>query len=753
MTLFDSIRRLRAAHDLLLAEPASSTREDAFKAARQSAAETAVQIPHRDLNDPAVADAWDLALSLAQQPASELGTPNEILTASAKLSGPVSGKALARALTGRAWEYETITRFDELPDGIWTAYARWVFARPPYSADATHFAAHAARAAEELATWAERNLGSQSVRAAIEVFLQTGSLPLGAWPANDRTRWQTARGRILNRWHKLPRISRADVIAPLPQNRRIRVGMVGVATDTALDAFVRDATVALVPNEKLELIPFHDSAVIGRDGETLPPDLMGKCRALSEQGLDVVVFAPDTSGWDDALASLAAVRHADLQIAIGDLTTGLPAIDLILTPATAPPGCTERVAATPFPSLCNPLAFDQTVKDPAIRTSLALPTDAVVIATPSDPLAIDSTARDAICRAMAQQPQLHLVLPSETAQMRWHLSLRVHDVATDRLIFLPQTDDARRRTELVSIADIWLDFDPSADLSLLAIAATHQMPLLTWSPSGTPISRTARTLHHIGQDSSLVCKGPELTEKLTALAADPAQRQSEGQRLHHSVFDSQKLPDSLAVADVLAEVIEAGHQRLVELGRPRFARDTKPLLAPASAIDAAELLVSGEAALQRGDADDACKLARQALRGKPQYADARLLLGRALSALGHHQPAIAYLTAAVSGHEHDSGRWLELARAFRAAAEMPSALDALGACLQVAPDCLDGWIMMVELAEGAGATEIAHESLEAAQRLAPEDPRVQKLAQANEALSPDAEVATDPFAAFAPPAR
>ncbi len=763
MTFPASTQRLRTAHQELLAHPTSTGHRDEFVSSSRASAIAASNLPRSPIGDPAIADAWELAIELASLPPYEIGTPTILRDQVSSLQGTKSARALAQALLVRPWETDRIPRFADLPDDLWGTYARWVFSHPPHllvhPVDQKRLAEHLTIAAEDLAHWLERNRGSQAIRAATEVFIDIGRPLIELWPVTLCTRWQQARGRIIHLWHNLPRDPNTDAVAHLPEGQSRVIGVIGTARDTALDGFVRDSTLAMFSGTHGRVIRFLDQPEDGLLGVVLPVDLAGKCRMLREHNLDVLLFAPHTSTWNRELTALASVRNAPLQVAIGNVTTGLSAIDVILTSqeaAGAVTPFTERVAPTPFGVLCSPLATDQTPPEKFICKSFNLPADAVVAVAPVNPLVVSPTVREAIADALAAQPNLHLLISASSklstvelvaAEARWREALDARRVPLDQVRILSATNDnPETRTRLIRAADIWLELDYTGDLSLIATAATHQVPLLVWAQLSANLPRSARVLNTTSMFSAIVHDGEKLTENLALLAEDEALRQSEGMRLHHAFFDSQDLPDALAVAEVLGEVIEKCHTTLQKEGHRTFARETAVLIEDESYIDPTALIETGNNALTQGNADEASKIARSALRFHPQCSDARFLMGRALSALGHYERATTYLTAAIAGQEHDGARWLELAKTFKLAAELPHALDALGACLQVAPDCLEGWVMMVELANGAGSTEIAAEALEVAQRIAPNDPRVRQLAQA-EGTTADAN--HDPFAAFA----
>jgi tetratricopeptide (TPR) repeat protein len=102
----------------------------------------------------------------------------------------------------------------------------------------------------------------------------------------------------------------------------------------------------------------------------------------------------------------------------------------------------------------------------------------------------------------------------------------------------------------------------------------------------------------------------------------------------------------------------------------------------------------------------------------------RHLHGLVLHAQGEHSRAVDYLVAAVQDSRADADMWFALAKALRANRQIPQAIQALETCIRLAPRQIEPLLVLLDLAEGAGATDIARDVLQCLQEVAPDDARV-----------------------------
>lgn len=89
-------------------------------------------------------------------------------------------------------------------------------------------------------------------------------------------------------------------------------------------------------------------------------------------------------------------------------------------------------------------------------------------------------------------------------------------------------------------------------------------------------------------------------------------------------------------------------------------------------------------------------------------------------------PLLAALSA-LENHENDAARWLAVATEYRAINQPVQAIEACEACLKLDPRCVDGWVMIAELARAIGHHEFAEEAVDVIRQIAPTDPRIATL--------------------------
>jgi predicted Zn-dependent protease len=108
-----------------------------------------------------------------------------------------------------------------------------------------------------------------------------------------------------------------------------------------------------------------------------------------------------------------------------------------------------------------------------------------------------------------------------------------------------------------------------------------------------------------------------------------------------------------------------------------------------------------------------------ALAGRARHLRAQVLLVE-----GKHARAVDYLMAALPHYVGDKEFWFLLARALQLNRKVPQAIEALESCLRLDGNQVEPLLMMIDLAEGAGASDIAQETLKCLQQIAPHDHRV-----------------------------
>ena len=94
---------------------------------------------------------------------------------------------------------------------------------------------------------------------------------------------------------------------------------------------------------------------------------------------------------------------------------------------------------------------------------------------------------------------------------------------------------------------------------------------------------------------------------------------------------------------------------------------------------------------------------------------------------GNTSRAVDYLLAAVQQSDATPAMWFALAKALRDNRQPGEAIQVLETCIRLDGANVEALFMLHELAEAAGATEIARDVFECLKQAAPEDPRVLAL--------------------------
>jgi tetratricopeptide (TPR) repeat protein len=169
--------------------------------------------------------------------------------------------------------------------------------------------------------------------------------------------------------------------------------------------------------------------------------------------------------------------------------------------------------------------------------------------------------------------------------------------------------------------------------------------------------------------------------------------------------------------------MESAFDELSSLGRAEFRRQDEPVRC-FSVGDPTDPVEAGLAAHARGDVESAAMEASLALRSAPADTRVRHLQGLVLHAQGNPSRAVDYLLAAVQRPEATAAIWYSLALALRDNGQVGEAIQVLETCIRMDHRNVEALLTLLELAEAAGATEIARDVLECLQQVAPEDPRV-----------------------------
>jgi predicted O-linked N-acetylglucosamine transferase (SPINDLY family) len=208
-----------------------------------------------------------------------------------------------------------------------------------------------------------------------------------------------------------------------------------------------------------------------------------------------------------------------------------------------------------------------------------------------------------------------------------------------------------------------------------------------------------------------------------AFAADSAARAGWRSQLRSALDAGPLFVDSLAAGDAFGALLEAAYDELAALDRPAFRAEPEPLRC-FSAENLAEGLEAGFAAQAAGDTATAAFESQLALRADPAHPRVRYLRAHALVGEGKVSRAVDYLMAALPHFVGDKEFWFFLAQTLRQNRQAPEAIQALESCLRLDGQQVEPLLMMIELAEGVGAPDIAREALQCLQAIAPDDHRV-----------------------------
>jgi predicted O-linked N-acetylglucosamine transferase (SPINDLY family) len=279
---------------------------------------------------------------------------------------------------------------------------------------------------------------------------------------------------------------------------------------------------------------------------------------------------------------------------------------------------------------------------------------------------------------------------------------------------------------LLGIADLYLNPLTSFEPVWLAQALTLGLPVLALGqPAGADLD-AVRLLRSMELPELIARDSSDYVNRAGELAVNAASRTALVTRIKTALEMGPEFLDTLAAGDAFGALLETAFDDMVALGRKKFRTKREPL-SHGLGGNFAEHLELGFAAQTRSDLDSAAVEARLALLTEPTHPRARLLAGQVALAQGRASRAVEYLMAAVQHADGDAGIWLTLAQALRANSQTPQAIQALETGLQLDRNNVTGLLLMAELARDAGSEEIAAETIQMLQQVAPDDPRVLAL--------------------------
>lgn len=658
---------------------------------------------------------------------------------------------LAAMLLVPSWRLSKTPAIDDVPDWLWSEYVAWLFTAPLRFSSTELDAAsdHGAKRLRDLERLVNRNTGSAAIRAAINGYLQATGKSIAA---GDPILWRQqveSRGKMLARVHIRGRSDYDPVVAPR-HGRRLRVGFVArdfgpsPATYSALASFEQlDAKAfdtflfPLVANDTPEA-QYCSRRV--RASQVLPEGTTERVALLRNAQLDVVVFVGDLDAeWSD-LAELALHRIAPLQAVNhrSGYSTGLPEIDLTISGSEANNAAfTERVGIVRGPA--HSIAFAQSDAAPAAplasRAEIGLPVDRSVFVTLVDVAGADQSRLEKWAGILAQNESTHLAIAfahegpgSELTRFCAAVdrALAKHDVDQSRVTIFPTSATRPHESRaLIALSDVFLDGD-GGSFGAWATAEALRAGVPVVAASNRSDYAPAFMLESLGLADFVATDLDSYAQLALTIAVDTVRRKKIRERISVAMEATPAFMDTLAASDAFGALLESAFDELASLGRAEFRRQSESIRCfgvenPGESVDA------GLAAHANGDIDTAAMEANLALRSAPGDTRVRYLQGLVLHAQANTSRAVDYLLAAVQGTEATATMWYSLALALRDNRQPGEAIQVLETCIRLDNRNVPALFTLLELAEAAGATEIARDVLECLKEVAPEDPRVLAL--------------------------
>jgi predicted O-linked N-acetylglucosamine transferase (SPINDLY family) len=710
---------------------------------RQQAAAAIARLPGGQRSGVEVDAARELLKIYAESGAGDLPATAKDLAQATELQVKSWPGLLAAMLMVPSWQWPDAPALESVPSWLWADYTRYLFHTPQGFAavgQAEAYAAHILRRLEQLSRLAGANRGSSAVRAALGAYVAVGnSIPL--YFANESLRKHfELRGRILA---AAVGVGRQEALEPrLRYGRRLRVGFVNRHFGPQTETYTTLPLFEQLDAERFEVFLFVNQAsgtpveeyARGRVAEfhVLPAGTPAQVEALRAAELDVVVFGTNVTAVCNETTLLALHRVAPLQVVNNSscTTTGFPEIDLYVSGTAtespeAPAHFTERLGLVPGPAHAFNYEADRAEPTTAwTRETLGLGADEIVFVSAANYFKITPEMQQVWARLLASVPGSKLLVhpfnpnwsseyPIRRFQLAMEQALAEQGVSSERLLIssarFPSRSDVKA---LLGVGNIYLDTFPFGGVNSLVDPLELAMPVVAWE-GGTFRSRMgAALLRSLGLPDLIASDEAGYLALAGGLVRDAVRRQACVESIRARMERVPVFLDPLAASDAFGDLIETAYDELSLGGREAFRANREPLRAsgaenpnPANEIEA-----------------------RDVLRVDPSHSRARHVLGIALRAAGRTDRAVAYLLAAVQGEERNAALWLDLALALRANNQVMEAIQALEAGLRLDDTLLEGWVMLAELAQAVGATDLAREAGGVAHKLAPSDPRTLQLA-------------------------
>jgi predicted O-linked N-acetylglucosamine transferase (SPINDLY family) len=741
-----SFDRLRAALSDYLDNPGDAGLWHQLLTARRVASAAMLKLPRKEILAPLVDDARQLVRDVSGS-----GMHDRALEAEDRASVQTAAKKgwqglLAAMLLTPAWQWPEAPLLLSVPDWMRSDYVAWLFAPPQgFSAvgDAETYAACTLQRLEELVRWVHRCPGAAAEAEVLSAYVQHSSVIPLYFCTDSLRRHAELRGSLLQRAFVQPGDSYAPEVRPRA-GRRLRVGIVNRHFGPQTETYCTLPTFEHLDPERFEVILFYHKLVDSplekycreHSAETfqLPEDAEGQIAMLRAAALDIVVFGTNITAVFNEVTRLALHRLAPLQVVniSSCITSGLPEADLYVSGTltetdNAAANFSERLGLLPGPAHAfNYSADREEPQVPCSRAEFNIPDDALLFVSGSNYFKIIPEMQHAWAKLLAAVPGSHLLLhpfnpnwsssyPIKRFQAEFEAVLAAHGVTATRLAISTKRFPSRTDVKtLLSLGDVYLDTFPFGGVTSLVDPLELGLPVVLWE-GGTFRSRMgAALLRQLGLPELAADNPADYHAIAVRLATDAASRQTHRDRIREKMERAPFFLDNLAASEAFGDLLESAYDELAAVGRQAFRAATTPLCLARPAP------TEGAAA----SASDALAQARATLRRSPADAAARHVVGRALLEAGRTERAVAYLLAALQGEEVKADLWLDVARALRANNQLPEALQALEAGLNLDKLQIEGWVMFAEVAHQLGSADIAREAAGVARQLAPDDTRV-----------------------------
>lgn len=671
-------------------------------------------------------------------------------------NAPVPSTALlSRLLQGPAWRDENVPLLRDVPEAYWGVYAGWVFGVPAIVLSAEErslFGCHLLRHLEELLTWVRRNSGSGAVRRAMESYL-SGAASLPAVLAREvGLVGAELRGRILTSYFVRGADAKVQSTNAAREGRPLRIGFIQEHFGPCPATYATLACIEQLDTAQFEVVLFavrqSDSEEAVRCGRKakhfiiLGAHTKGRLQEVRSMNLDVLFFNEPTGCNWSAVTEIALHRVAGLQVANDHwgVSSGLPEMDIYLVGDGAPDEVaahfSERIGtlrgaveAYNLPSL----ALDGEQSAPT-REALGLPADGLLLTTVvyAGESTIECVERWAdLLHSCAEARLVVACVQRGDATEAIELcagvdaALQRKGVSSERLIVCPLATAVTEVRSLFRVSDLYLDAGDANGLYWAQEALVTALPVMSVA-DGNPLGgRVPALLRSLGL-GGLVVGSAEYASAVVDFCRIPGRRSDAVDHLKLCLETGIGGFDTLALADAVAAFAETGYDELSALGSDAFRAERTPVgafVVPSPA----DSLAGAQSALDAGDVDGAAFEARLVLRGHPSDAQVRTFWGTVLLAQGRSTRAVDYLLPTVQQSNGDPEVWFLLARALRADHRMQEALQALEGCLRLDPHHVEALLLMHQLADAAGANEMAQETIAVLEEAAPGDPRVVAL--------------------------